>query len=187
MQVAPEALPGGDGTLAVVQALPRGAAHGLIRPTITFSKPVVALGTVEVEKARAAPATIQPAIPGDWKWLGSASVEFTPGGLWPYSTRFTVTVAAGLTAVDGSALKEAYAYIFETPRPVVQQIEPGSGWRSGMAWACARRVPRGARPSGKATRRSCGTTSLGRPSASRPGAGDDEPRAVAQATSWRIP
>jgi putative intracellular protease/amidase len=44
-----------------------------------------------------------------------------------------------------------------------------------------------ARPSDKATRRSCGTTSLGRPSGSRPGAGDDEPRAVARATSWRIP
>jgi uncharacterized protein YfaS (alpha-2-macroglobulin family) len=129
MQVAPEALPGADGSLAVVQALPTGAAQGLIRPTITFSKPVVALGTVEAEKTRGAPATIVPAIPGEWKWLGSASVEFTPTGLWPYSTRFTVTVAAGLTAVDGSALKEAYAYIFETPRPVVQQIEPGGGWR----------------------------------------------------------
>jgi alpha-2-macroglobulin len=129
MQVAPEALPGGDGSFAVVQALPVGPARGLIRPTITFSKPVVALGTVAVEKARAAPATLAPALPGEWKWLGSASVEFVPVGLWPYSTRFTVTVPAGLTAVDGSTMKAPYTYAFETPRPVVQEIEPEGGFR----------------------------------------------------------
>src|SRR5258708_7867549 len=56
MQAVPEALPGAAGSMAVVQALPTGPAHGLLRPTITFSKPVVALGTVEAEKARGAPA-----------------------------------------------------------------------------------------------------------------------------------
>lgn len=67
-------------------------------------------------------------MPGEWRWLGSASVEFVPKGLWPYSTRFTVTVAGGLVALDGARLEKPYAFSFETPRPAVQQVEPRNGW-----------------------------------------------------------
>jgi hypothetical protein len=126
---APEALPGSDGALAVVAARPTGATAGNFRPTITFSKPMVALGTVERERGLAAPAKIEPPLPGEWRWLGSTSVEYVTTGLIPYSTRFTVTVPAGLRALDGAALKEPYAFSFETPRPEVQQVAPASGWR----------------------------------------------------------
>src|SRR6266540_2478976 len=44
VQVAPEPVPGADGALAVVAARPTGVAQGNFRPTITFSKPIVAMG-----------------------------------------------------------------------------------------------------------------------------------------------
>ena len=126
LEVSPESLPGANGSLAVVQALPTGPTQGVIRPTITFSKPIAALGAIEAEKGRAPPATLEPALPGEWRWLGSASVEFAPKGSWPYATRFTVTVRRGLAALDGSALQDPYVFSFETPGPVVQSWEPAA-------------------------------------------------------------
>src|SRR4051812_25289818 len=129
IQVNPEDLPGADGSLAVVAARPQGKTYGNFRPTITFTKPVVALGTVEQTKDAAPPAKIDPAIAGEWKWLGSSSLEFVPKGLVPYSTKFTVTVPAGLKAVDGAALQADYVFAFTTPEPELQSSEPVDGFR----------------------------------------------------------
>jgi alpha-2-macroglobulin len=129
LKVAPEALPGAGGELAVVAARPQGPIQGDFRPTITFSKPVVAMGSVEFEKGLPTPIAIEPRLEGEWRWLGSATTEFVPKGLVPYATAFTVTVPKGLRSVDGSALADAYVFSFETPRPVVQGIEPHGGYR----------------------------------------------------------
>ncbi len=129
LDVEPLAVPGAGGALAVVVARPMGAAPGAMAPTITFSKPMIALGGVEEERALPPPATIDPPIPGVWRWLGSASVELIPDGPVPFSTRFHVEVPAGLTAVDGSKLKEAYRWEFTTPGPRVVSIDPAPGDR----------------------------------------------------------
>src|SRR6266540_2952330 len=81
LQIAPEALPGAGGELAVVAARPQGPVAGEVRPTLTFSKPVVALGSVEQEKGLAAPIAIDPPLEGEWRWLGSATTELVPKGL----------------------------------------------------------------------------------------------------------
>ena len=127
LQIAPEPVPGAEGGLRVVAARPRGTAGSDVRPAVTFSLPVLALGTVEAQGGPA-PASIEPAVPGEWRWLGSASVEFVPKEPLPFSTRFTVTVPAALKSVDGQALGEAYSWNFETPSPVVQRVDPPPGW-----------------------------------------------------------
>lgn len=128
VSAAAEPLPGADGALAVVVARPQGAAQGNLRPAVTFNRPVVALGTVEAG-APPTPISITPPLPGEWRWLGSASVEFQPSGLVPYATRFTVTVQKGLRALDGATLAEPYTFEFETPRPEVQDLDvEGSRW-----------------------------------------------------------
>ncbi len=124
LQVSAEAFPGEKGTLAVVAARPRGQAGTDVRPTLTFSRPVLALSTVEAQAALPPPAQLQPSVAGQWRWLGSASVEFVPQSPLPFSTRFTVTVPAGLKSVDGQALAEAYSWSFQTPAPAVQAVEP---------------------------------------------------------------
>jgi hypothetical protein len=104
--IAPEAVPGGQGELAVVAARPQGPMEGEVRPTITFSRPMVALGTVEAQDGAAPAITLAPEVPGAWRWLGSSTVEFVAKGPVPYATRFTVTVPKGIRSVDGVALAE---------------------------------------------------------------------------------
>lgn len=128
VQIAPEALPGASGGLAVVSARPQGVAGSDVRVTVTFSRPVMALSTAEAQSGAPPPAQLQPAVFGEWRWLGSASVEFVPRETLPFATRFTVTVPAGLKSVDGSALPQPYTWTFETPKPSVQHIEPAAGW-----------------------------------------------------------
>ncbi len=126
INVTPEALPGADG-LAVVAARPRGQVYGEVRSTVTFNKPVKALETVESQRKDDAEkpfAKIEPALEGEWRWLGSASAEFVPKGLTPYSTKFTVTVFKGLKALDGAALEEDYSFEFTTPVLELQNTNP---------------------------------------------------------------
>ncbi len=115
LTLAPGAQP--DGALAVVAATPTGASEPDVHPTITFSRPVVTLGQAEDANTRKGPATLTPAVPGAWHWIGSSAVEFVPDAPLPLATAFTVEVAAGLTALDGTSLTAPYRFSFETPRP----------------------------------------------------------------------
>ena len=127
LTIAPEALP--TTGLTVVASRPHEVVGADARPTITFSRPVVALMSVEEQKALAPPASLSPAVEGEWRWIGSASVEFVPRAPLPFATRFTVTVPAGLKGVDGSSLKEAYSWSFDTPAPKLESATPATGWR----------------------------------------------------------
>ncbi|HET8539946.1 MAG TPA: alpha-2-macroglobulin family protein [Anaeromyxobacter sp.] len=129
LSVAPEALPGAGGEIAVVAARPQGPVEGDVRPTITFTKPVVAMGSVEQEKGLPTPIRVDPPIDGEWRWLGSATTELVPRARVPWGTSFTVTVPGGLRAVDGSTLPEPFTFQFETPRPRVQDVDPEPRWR----------------------------------------------------------
>jgi uncharacterized protein YfaS (alpha-2-macroglobulin family) len=132
IDVAQDALPGSGQDLAVVAARPQGEQSGDARPTVTFSLPVKSLEMVEAQRAGDAAkpfATIQPPIPGEWRWLGSSSVEFVPSGLVPSSTAFTVTVLKGLKALDGAELKEDFVFSFSTPRLELQDVAPFGGNR----------------------------------------------------------
>ena len=116
--------------LVVVTARPRGDVRGEVRPTITFSRPVKSLETIDAAKESAQrPAEIEPPIEGEWKWLGSASVELVPKNPVPYSTRFRVRVLKGLKALDGSELKQDYTFEFSTPRLELQDVSPQRGYR----------------------------------------------------------
>lgn len=132
LDVSPEALPGAGQDLAVVSARPQGEQFGEVRPTVTFSRPVQGLEQVEDTRAKDAAkpfAKIAPALDGEWRWLGSATAEFVPKGLVPYSTTFTVTVMKGLAALDGAELKEDYLFTFTTPRLELQDVKPARGDR----------------------------------------------------------
>lgn len=124
----PPAVPGNSEALSVVAATPRGPVDGPVRATITFDRAVRALGKTAVDAA--APARIEPEVPGAWRWLGSATLEFDPEGPMPLATEFTVTVAAGLTALDGARLNTAFRFNFSTPPPHPVAGEPLNPWRA---------------------------------------------------------
>ena len=114
--------------LVVVAARPQGEAHGKAQIALTFSKPVVALSDAQAAAEGAAPARISPAVPGEWRWVGSATVEFVPERPLPLSTEFAVEAPAGLRAIDGSVLDEPYRYTFRTAAPEVEDVAPSPGY-----------------------------------------------------------
>lgn len=118
-----------QGPVSVAAVRPEGQAYGNVRPTITFTKPMIALGTVAEERGLASPARIEPALEGEWRWLGSASVEFVPKTGVKLGTKYTVTVPAGLKAMDGTAMAQPYTFEFETPRPSLQSAQPEADFR----------------------------------------------------------
>lgn len=120
--VAPTVAPDPEaGALSVAAAIPRGEVNGLVRPSITFDRPVRAMGAGEIDGS---PAVIEPAIEGRWRWVGSSTLEFAPKGPAPLATEYTVRVPAGLVALDGATLADEYRYTFTTPRPVAHGGEP---------------------------------------------------------------
>ncbi|MFL5321640.1 MAG: MG2 domain-containing protein [Myxococcaceae bacterium] len=132
LEISQEQLPGADGKLAVVTARPNGQVKGEVRPSVTFSKPVKSLAMVEDQRKedREHPiGKIEPAIDGEWKWLGSASAEFVPAKQVPYSTEFKVTIFHGLKSIDGATLDEDYTFTFSTPTLEVQDVSPTRNYR----------------------------------------------------------
>lgn len=128
IQVEQEDDPGKSPNLEVVVMRPTGEVGGNVRPTITFNRPIIAMDMIDRLSKLPPPADISPALSGTWRWIGSSSVEFVPSGLMPYATTFTVTVKAGLKALDGKELKAPVSFSFNTPRPSIE-ISPVAGYR----------------------------------------------------------
>jgi NADH-quinone oxidoreductase subunit C len=121
---------GAAGPLAVTFGSPRGQTWTPTEIAVGFSKPMVPLdraGTADTTRR----FEIEPAVEGEYRWLGSQVLTFVPARPLPLSSTFTVTVPAGVQALDGSALAEAYSFSFETPRVRVARSDPWSGarWR----------------------------------------------------------
>ncbi len=122
--LAPSASSSSSSALNVAAARPQGPTDGAVQIAVTFSRPMIAIQSA-VDLRRATPAlSIEPKLDGEWRWLGSATVEFVPQKPIPLSTSFTVTVPAGLMSLDGSRLAEPYRYSFETARPALYLQEP---------------------------------------------------------------
>ena len=114
-----------EGPLRVVFGAPRGQTEAPSEISIVFNRPMRPLDLAGEEQA--APATLKPAVPGRWMWVGTSALTFVPEKQLPRATEFTVEVPAGTRALDGSALAAPYVLRFSTPRPGVARVEPWSG------------------------------------------------------------
>src|SRR5260370_18416585 len=97
---------------------------------VTFERPVVANGLMAVSGAEA-PVTVSPAVNCQWHWLDPRSLacELNAAQALAPATRYTVTVAAGITAQDGAKLKTQYRWAFTTERPAIKGYS-FTTWRS---------------------------------------------------------
>ncbi len=118
--------------LEVVVATPQGEIKGVPRPTITFNKPVWVLGRDQSKLPP--PAKIEPKVKGEWRWLGSSTVEFVADKPMPLSTTFLVKVPDGTKALDGGRLRGDFVFTFDTPAIRPLQGEPVNSW-SNFRWA----------------------------------------------------
>ena len=99
----------------VLRVQPTGEIENTKSISIHFSEPMVPLASVERMRDEPVPATLEPALPGRWRWLGTSLLVFEPDRRLPGSTHFTVTVAQGARSARGAALAETVKYTFSTP------------------------------------------------------------------------
>src|SRR5688572_1879780 len=84
-----------DAQPRVVSAGPQGALDALDQANevrLVFSEPMVALGRIP-QPVRAPFVSIDPPLPGGFRWSGTTTLIFTPEpGALRYATRYRVTV-----------------------------------------------------------------------------------------------
>jgi uncharacterized protein YfaS (alpha-2-macroglobulin family) len=121
-----------DSNLKIVRVVPEGDE---VPPpdrqiVVTFDRPVVAIGQVAVTSGTS-PVTSSPSVNCHWHWLDPRSLacELNEAQALAPATRYTVTVAAGITAQDGAKLKDPYRWTFTTERPAVKGYS-FTTWRS---------------------------------------------------------
>ena len=125
------AVPTGS-SLKVLRGIPEGnqvPAPGR-QIVVTFDRPVTDLGVMAVPTDRA-PVSVSPSVACQWHWLDPRSLacELNAAQALAPATRYTVTVAPGIKAQDGSVLESEYRWSFTTERPAVTQYSFRT-WRS---------------------------------------------------------
>ena len=116
-------------SLKVLRGIPEGnqvPAPGR-QIVVTFDRPVTVLGVTSDR----APVVVSPLVACQWHWLDPRSLacELNAAQALAPATRYTVTVAPGLKAQDGSVLESEYRWSFTTERPAITQYSFRT-WRS---------------------------------------------------------
>ena len=104
--------------LSVVLHSPTGKLRSVIGATEVrwlFDRPVVDLSSVGSRPDPTPYVTVDPPVPGSFRWPSTRMLVFTPSAVLPGSTAYTVTLN-GLKALDGTTLSAPDITRFETPR-----------------------------------------------------------------------
>ncbi len=116
------------GPLEVLRVQPTGEVGIAPFVSITFNQPMVPLATLAQLDALDVPATVTPALPGRWQWIGTRTLRFEhdPQILdrLPMATTYEVAVPAGTKSQAGKALARQARFTFETPAPQMQDFSP---------------------------------------------------------------
>ncbi len=115
------------GPLEVLRFSPEGDVPLAPFLSVTFSQPMVALGTVAQVAAQAAPVRLAPQPEGAWRWIGTQTLLFEPTTRFPMATEYTVEVPAGTLSATGGALADAVRWSFRTPPATMTSFYPNGG------------------------------------------------------------
>ena len=110
----------------VLRVQPTGEIQNTRAITVAFSQPMVPLASVEQMRALPIPATLEPELPGRWRWLGTSLLAFEPTSRLPRSTHFTVTIPRGARSALGTEISETKRFTFSTPPLHVTDVFPDS-------------------------------------------------------------
>ena len=112
--------PGTD--LRVLRVVPSGEASPTTAVTVTFDRPVA--GSLDRTVDPRAVFTIAPAVAGTVDWRDPVTIRFRPAAPLTPNASYTVTVANSFAAMDGSRLREPYAFTFRVRGPRVLAGSP---------------------------------------------------------------
>jgi alpha-2-macroglobulin len=116
--------------LRVLRVVPSGDASPTTAVTVTFDRPVA--GSLDRTVDPGALFAITPAVAGAVDWRDPVTLRFRPAAPLTPNTSYTVTVANSFAAMDGSRLREPYAFTFRVRGPRVlagSPIGPNGGTR----------------------------------------------------------
>ena len=127
-----------DAALEVLRYAPEGEIRMAPFLQVTFSQPMIALGTLDQVAASDIPVILTPQLPGVWKWLGTQTLTFEYQGetgdpavdRFPMATEYSVEIPEGTTSATGGVLAEAVRWRFSTPAPTVRISSPSYGPQS---------------------------------------------------------
>ncbi len=119
----------GSSVLRVLRVSPldgTGETPRTVPILVYFDRPVVPLSALE-SPTPAAPVRFTPPIAGRGRWLNTSTWALYPAPALPGATAYSYSIAAGLRAVDGTALSTTYRGRFATVRPAVARTSPADG------------------------------------------------------------
>ena len=119
--------PSAPAPLEVLRFSPEGDVPLAANLSITFSQPMVPLGSQEDAVERNVPVKITPQVPGKWRWAGTQTLLFEPAPRFPMATEFKVEVPAGTKSTTGGTLSAQKTWRFKTPSLQVLKNYPGVG------------------------------------------------------------
>ena len=126
----------GPPQLAITTVSPQAETNDVTADTVivvSFDRPMVSLEKVGQPAEGAAVLRLRSEytgiVAGSGQWTTSSMYSFTPGEL-AGNIRYTVTVLAGLTALDGQTLAEPFDWSFTTKAPMVLNLEATSDFNS---------------------------------------------------------
>lgn len=116
------------GPLRVLRYAPEGEIAIAPFLSITFNQPMAPLGTLDALTEREVPVSLEPPLPGTWRWVGTRTLTFEYASdqidRLPKATTYRVTVPAGTKSLAGGVLAEAVTWTFTTPPPRLVQTYP---------------------------------------------------------------
>ncbi|MEZ4453942.1 MAG: MG2 domain-containing protein [Nannocystaceae bacterium] len=114
-----------EGPLKVLRYGPVGDQTLVDAVSVVFNQPMIPLASVSDLRQEHVPITIEPQPPGKIRWLGTEALAFEAEGRFPFSTTYTVTVAAGERSTIGGALAKEHRFAFTTPTLAIESSVPG--------------------------------------------------------------
>lgn len=106
---------------------PQGEADPLSQIRVIFKQPLIAVESIESPDAQAALTkfSIEPSLPGHFRFLTPQMVGFQADAALPLATRVQVTLASGLSDLRGDHLDRDLVWTFQTPAVTLTEL-PGT-------------------------------------------------------------
>ncbi len=101
--------------LKVLRTTPTGEIGLYKTISVTFNQPMVALTQASDLPADQSPLSIEPPIPGRFRWVGTSTLVFEAQDRLPFSTAFKATVSGNAASVSGQKLDKPHTFEFHTP------------------------------------------------------------------------
>src|SRR5690606_36101155 len=117
-----------QGPLEVLRFGPDGDQSLVEAIRVSFNHPMVPLASIEDLREQPAPMKIEPAVPGEFRWMGTRTVAFYPSGRLQYSTNYIVTIPAGTESTHGTTLDKQVSWTISTPRLALDRAVPDPNW-----------------------------------------------------------